>query len=70
MSDTYTCAACGGVFEKGWTEEEAADELAQNFPGCEIQACVLICEDCYNQQEGSVLDAAKAHWASGKGRAQ
>lgn|GEM_PF-5285286 len=27
----YKCAVCGGVFEKGQTEEEATQEMKENF---------------------------------------
>lgn len=32
MSDnTFKCAVCEGVFEKGWSEEEAIKEMQDNF---------------------------------------
>ena len=47
MSDTYKCAMCGGVFEKGWTDEEAEQELQQNFQGITPDDCDIVCDDCY-----------------------
>ena len=29
----YQCAVCGGIFEKGWSEEEARAEEAEVFGG-------------------------------------
>ena len=45
---TYTCAVCGGIFEKGQTDEEAEEELKKNYPGFTIADCELTCDDCYN----------------------
>ena len=45
--DGYQCAVCGGVFEKGWSDDEAAAELGEVFPGIGQQDCVLVCDDCY-----------------------
>lgn len=48
----YRCAACGGVFKKGWSDEEAREEAAKIFPGLdthdEEQSC-LVCDDCFRQ---------------------
>lgn len=46
----YTCAMCGGVFETGWSDEEAKQEYAENF-GPVISTHdegVIVCDDCYN----------------------
>lgn len=49
MSDTakttYTCAQCNGVFERGWTDEEAKAEQAEN--GWQDEDCAMVCDDCY-----------------------
>jgi hypothetical protein len=45
MTDTFTCALCGGVFEKGWTDEEAAAERAAN--GWTGTDCDVTCDDCF-----------------------
>ena len=45
----YKCAMCGGVFEKGWTDEEAMEEYKENdFPdtGTPLE---VICDDCYQE---------------------
>ena len=45
----FRCAMCGGVFEKGNSDEEALEELNGNFPNIDIDDCELVCEDCYNK---------------------
>jgi hypothetical protein len=45
MSDnTFTCEACGGTFEKGWTDEEAAERAGNGWDGTD---CSVACHDCY-----------------------
>ena len=47
MAETYVCALCGETFVKGWSDEEAAAELAATFgPEMPIEACGLVCDDC------------------------
>jgi len=50
MSDnTFTCARCGGLFEKDWSDEEAMAEHADRYKSTiPIEECSLVCEDCYN----------------------
>ena len=45
----YQCAVCNGVFEKGWSDEEAREELGENFPWCSVNDCELVCDDCYSK---------------------
>lgn len=48
MSDnTYTCAHCGGTFEKGWSDEECQAE-ADAIWG-KVDDPVLICDDCWQK---------------------
>lgn len=47
--DKYQCAICSGIFTKGWSDEEADVELAQNFPNTSVEDCDLVCDDCYNE---------------------
>lgn len=47
MTDTYTCARCGGVFEKGWSDEEALAETKTKFPETPLEEKVIICHDCF-----------------------
>ncbi len=47
----FQCALCNGVYEKGWTDEEALIEGIENF-GREMNAGMemdLICDDCYKR---------------------
>jgi hypothetical protein len=56
MVDTYTCAMCGGTFEKGWSDEDAAAELEANCPGMPREACAIICDDCFNGRLGGAQE--------------
>jgi hypothetical protein len=44
----YRCAGCHKVYEKGWSDEEAAEEWNRDFPGQPIDKDTsLICDICY-----------------------
>jgi len=45
----YRCSMCKNVYEKGWTEEEATEELKENFPGFNKEVCDIVCDDCYKE---------------------
>lgn len=48
----YQCAKCGGVFTKGWSDEEAEAEYKKDFgylPPVLKDDPFLICDDCYNE---------------------
>jgi len=46
----YQCAECGGIFEKGWTDEEAKAEMTTNgFNVCPEETMCIVCDDCYNK---------------------
>lgn len=45
----YRCAACGGIFDCGWSDEEATAELAETFPGFDKDDCELVCDDCFQK---------------------
>jgi len=50
-ANEYKCAMCGGIFNKGWTGEEAMEECVENF-GEEIaygEKLEIICDDCYQK---------------------
>ena len=38
---------CKGEFESGWTDEEAKEELKENFDGESTDDCDVVCDDCY-----------------------
>ncbi len=52
MPDTYQCAACDGVFDKCWSDDEAAAERDENFPGLEPEDQAVVCDDCYRKMMG------------------
>jgi hypothetical protein len=47
----FKCHHCGGVFEKGCTDEEATQEYVENFG--QVVAThddgYVVCDDCYNE---------------------
>lgn len=49
----YICAACGGRFEKGWSDEEAEAEYLENpvFAAMEQnnEPRRVVCDDCYKK---------------------
>lgn len=49
VDGTYICSVCGGEFEADWSEEEAEQELKENFPGLSKNDCDLVCDDCYKK---------------------
>jgi hypothetical protein len=56
VSDTYTCAHCGGTFVKGWTDEEANAEAAEAFAPSELEDVALVCEDCWQAMRAAMPD--------------
>lgn len=47
----FKCAMCGGVFEKGWTDEEATAEAVSIF-GEHREDDAIVCDDCWNEFMG------------------
>lgn len=46
----YKCDMCGGVFEKSWSDKEAAKELEDVWGGkFEPDDCGVVCDDCYKE---------------------
>ena len=45
----YQCAQCGGIFEKGWTDEEAKSEAEQKFPSIKPDEMEMVCDPCYKE---------------------
>jgi hypothetical protein len=45
--NTFTCAACGGTFEKGWSDEEAAAEALEVWGPLDPDDEATVCDDCY-----------------------
>lgn len=48
-ANEFRCAICGGVFTKGWSEEEAIAEMKKDFPDFILEQCDVICDDCYRE---------------------
>lgn len=42
----YQCAMCDGIFQ--FTGHDAKAELKKMFPGCPVEECEIICDDCFN----------------------
>jgi rubredoxin len=61
VTKTYTCEQCGGVFDAGWTEEEARAEQRQNFGDMPDGVMAQVCDDCYKQIMIFVSDAGPEH---------
>lgn len=47
MND-FTCAACGGTFEKCRSEEDAVAEAVELWGSLLEGPVVVICDDCFN----------------------
>lgn len=46
----YQCSVCGGIFDKGWSDEQAVEELKKNFSGSgDPDDCDILCDDCYKK---------------------
>ena len=45
----YKCEKCGGIFEKGWSDEEAAIEYIAIYGEAPMANVALLCEDCYQK---------------------
>lgn len=45
----YKCAMCKGVFNKGWTDEEAKEESKGYFGEWADQDLEVVCDDCFNK---------------------
>ena len=57
MNDNeYTCDACGGVFEdsEDWSEELAAAEFEEVFPGSSLNDSKVVCPACYAVITGQI----------------
>jgi hypothetical protein len=55
MAETFTCAGCGATHEKDWSDEEAAAEAEEFFPGIDVsdpQESAVVCTPCYEYLMG------------------
>lgn len=46
----YQCAACGGVYEKGWSDQESRKESLEIWGEIPESEQVVICDDCFNHR--------------------
>lgn len=49
MPETYTCAICGRIFEKTWSDDEAIAEMQFFFGQVTESERAIICDDCYQK---------------------
>lgn len=49
----YQCAACGGFFEKGTSDEEAKAESRKLWGDLPPEALVIICDDCFQKGQNA-----------------
>jgi hypothetical protein len=57
VTETFTCASCGDTHEKGWSDEEAAAEAEELFPGMDADdpaEAAVVCDACYQHIMGRV----------------
>jgi hypothetical protein len=55
VTETFTCASCGDTFDKGWSDEEAAAEAEEFFPGINVTdpaEAGVVCDGCYQHIMG------------------
>lgn len=48
-ANEFRCEACGEVFPKAWTDEEAEAECEENFPGLPEGERAVVCDDCFKK---------------------
>lgn len=50
-ANEYQCAACGEIYEYGWSDDEAQAEYEENFPtfAKRNEPVDVVCDDCYLQ---------------------
>jgi hypothetical protein len=45
----YECAACGGIFDKVGSDEDADKEYAGLFPTHSDEPRAVVCDDCFKK---------------------
>ena len=49
-NNQYQCLCCKGIFEKGWSDEEAIKEMEENnFDSYSPEELAIVCDDCYKK---------------------
>lgn len=74
MSDTYRCAHCGGVFDKGWSDKAANFEAKHYFGVANASSdprMATVCDDCFQKMHPKdhpkLVEAAKEALSNGNG---
>jgi hypothetical protein len=44
--ESFRCDCCQRVLKKGWTDEDALDEMKENYGNIEASAIITLCDDC------------------------
>ena len=48
MTNTFTCAMCGGTFERNRSDQEAMEETRAIFgDDVTLEECDLVCDGCW-----------------------
>jgi len=48
MGESFTCARCGGIFQKARSDEEAMAEFEATFSKREMASGrAIVCDDCF-----------------------
>jgi len=55
-NDQYTCALCGGTFDKGWSEEEAEAEAKLLWGDMPEEDREVICDTCFQSEIGDIYE--------------
>lgn len=43
----FQCSACGGIFDKGWSDKDALHEFRESYPTMPMEEAAIICDDCF-----------------------
>jgi hypothetical protein len=64
----FTCASCGGVYEKVWSDAEAQAEYRANMPEVpRDEPTDLVCNDCYERFMARLNAHPEERFGAGRG---
>jgi hypothetical protein len=43
----FWCVICQKIYNKGWSDEEAAAEKSELHPNVPYEECDMVCDDCF-----------------------
>lgn len=49
LDSQFRCVMCGEVFDKVWSDEEAAAECVQHFGHLEPAEIAVVCDECFQR---------------------